>query len=120
MLKKSEEKEVKESEPKKEAKKPSLIPQIVQKVDKKPGETVRAFHLFDDYFRINWYKEDEAVGDLPLLSYKVVRSSFARVTVTNSGIKIEDKTKGQKKTLLKEKVAEKLVAITESVVASKS
>jgi hypothetical protein len=59
-------------------------------VEKEPGEEVRTVHVFNDYYRCNWWMQDKSLGPVYLNLGKISRSKFLRATMTGEKLVIED------------------------------
>jgi len=63
---------------------------IEESVERKADEHARCVHLFDDYYRCNWWVPDKTPHPFWLSTGRIRTSKFLRVTRAASGLLIED------------------------------
>jgi|SRR3954452_6361185 hypothetical protein len=78
------------------AKPENLATQIIQQVDRAPGDHVTCRHIYGDHYRCNWWQsqstaayDNPAMSGLLVTTHRVRKSQFLKVTKSASGLKIE-------------------------------
>ena len=63
---------------------------IERSVEKDSAEDVRSVHVYEDYYRCNWWVRDILPGPVYLNVGRISRSKFLRATMTGEKLVIED------------------------------
>ncbi len=67
---------------------------IEQSAERKPGESITAVRVYDNYYRCNWRTLAKSSDVFWLAIPTITKSRFLRATMTTDGLIIEDMSRG--------------------------
>ncbi len=78
---------------------PDCSADILQKLEREPGDRVTCVRVFDDFYRCNWWAIGTELVDPRMLygsvtaAYRVRKSRFVRATLSGGSLVVEDATR---------------------------
>ena len=74
--------------------------EVLQAMEKEPSDQLTCIHVYDDYYRCNWWapgiaaaRSESLFEGLEVSTYRVRKSRFLKAAMSNGKLVVEDATK---------------------------